>query len=114
MNKIHNETYCYLTDDSLALLRILESSLDEELLLSLLLPEPEFDEERDAERCTCFGLDLLGDLGSGWLDGERDSSRRSWGISSACTRCTPLLWIVRWQLAYLGHHLLGSGRRARG
>ena len=44
------------------MLRILESSLEEELLLSLLLPDPELDEERDTERCGCFDLDLLRDL----------------------------------------------------
>ena len=53
------------------MLRILESSLEEELLLSLLLPDPELDEERDTERCGCFDLDLLRDLSPGWL-GERD------------------------------------------
>ena len=55
----------------MAVLRILESSLEEELLLPLLLRDPELDEERDAERHCCFELDLLRDLEPGPL-GEHD------------------------------------------
>ena len=69
--KLNNEAQLYLTDDWLALLCILESSLEEELLLPLLLPDPELDEERDIERRGCFGLDLLRDLEPCWL-GEHD------------------------------------------
>ena len=60
----------YLTGDWLAL-RILESSLEEELLLPLLLCDPELDEELDAVRRSCFELDLLRDLEPGRL-GEHD------------------------------------------